>query len=273
MKISSYDSKTTGIRRGYFEGDTGLVHYRSIGSGDPLILLHQSPLSSTQFDAVMPLLAAQGFEVVALDMPGFGMSDIPPEDATLETFASIISAALRGKGWARASIVGHHTGAVLAAVFGAGQPLAVTKLVLNGFPLLGAAERAHFASFYFGPKAPKPDGTHLLTAWENRLRSTPGWSDIELMHRYTVEALHRSATNWRAFPLVISADLEKVLQQLRVPTLLFTNTGEDLYESTKRAHALRADFFDYAQIEGGTHDIVDEQPEAWAATIVRYLRS
>jgi pimeloyl-ACP methyl ester carboxylesterase len=272
MSATSYDSRSSGIRRGYFDGETGLVHYRSAGRGEPLILLHQSPLSSTQFDAVLPLLAAQGFEVVALDMPGFGMSDVAPEEATLDTFASIITAALQGKGWTRVSIVGHHTGAVLAAVFAAAQPLAVERLVLNGFPLLGTAEREHFAKFYFGPKTPKSDGTHLLTAWENRLRSTPGWSDLELMHRYTVEALHRGATNWRAFPLVISADLEQVLQRLTVPTLMFTNTGEDLYESTKRAHALRPNFFEYAELEGGTHDIVDEQPEIWTAAILRYLR-
>lgn len=268
------------IRRGYFDGPTGQIHYRRCAgrsaageAGTPLMLLHQSPLSSTQFEAVMPRIAAEGFDVLAPDMPGFGMSDVAPEGATLKDFASIIPAGLAAMGWARADVVGHHTGAVLGAVFAEANPRAVRKLVLNGFPLLGKAEREHFASFYFGPKEPKPDGTHLLIAWENRLRSTPGWSDIHLMHRYTVEALHRGATNWKAFPLVISADLESVLRQLAVPTLMFTNTGEDLYESTRRAHALRADFFAYAELQGGSHDIVDEQPANWANAVVNYLRS
>lgn len=270
----------TPIRRGYFDGPTGQIHYRRCtgtglqgATGEPLVLLHQSPLSSTQFEAVMPALAAAGFDVLATDMPGFGMSDVAAEGATLEDFASIIPAGLAAMGWRDAFIVGHHTGAVLGSVFAAAQPNAVRKLVLNGFPLLGKAERDHFATFYFGPKEPKPDGTHLLVAWENRLRSTPGWSDIKLMHRYTVEALHRGASNWKAFPLVISADLESVLRRLSVPTLMFTNTGEDLYESTRRAHALRADFFAYAELAGGSHDIVDEQPQAWVHEIVRYLRS
>ena len=270
----------TPIRRGYFDGPTGQIHYRRCAgrgsqgaAGEPLVLLHQSPLSSTQFEAVMPALAAAGFDVLATDMPGFGMSDVAGEGATLEDFASIIPAGLAAMGWRDAFIVGHHTGAVLGSVFAAAQPNAVRKLVLNGFPLLGKAERDHFATFYFGPKEPKPDGTHLLVAWENRLRSTPGWTDIKLMHRYTVEALHRGASNWKAFPLVISADLESVLRRLSVPTLMFTNTGEDLYESTRRAHALRADFFAYAELAGGSHDIVDEQPQAWVHEIVRYLRS
>ena len=219
----------------------------------------------------MPALAAQGFDVLAPDMPGFGMSDAAPDGASLRDYAAVIPAALAVLGCTRADIVGHHTGAVLAAVFAAEQPQAVSRLILNGFPLLGQAERDHFASFYFGPKEPKADGSHLLVAWQNRLRSTPGWTDINLMHRYTVEALHRGDTNWKAFPLVIGADLHDVLQRLQVRTLMFTNTGEDLYDSTRRAHALRADFFAYAVLCGGSHDIVDEQPEAWVRVVTEFL--
>ncbi|MFM8516289.1 MAG: alpha/beta fold hydrolase [Nevskiaceae bacterium] len=275
--MDAINQELPGIRRGYCEGRTGQVHYRRCRPqspeqrAKPLLLLHQSPLSSTQFERVMPALAAQGFDVLAPDMPGFGMSDVAPEGAGLEHFASVIPAALTVLGCARADIVGHHTGAVLAAVFATEQPQAVHRVILNGFPLLGQAEREHFASFYFGPKEPKPDGSHLLVAWENRLRSTPGWTDIKLMHRYTVEALHRGDTNWKAFPLVIGADLHDVLQRLQVPTLMFTNTGEDLYDSTRRAQALRPDFFAYAELSGGSHDIVDEQPAAWVRVVTEFL--
>lgn len=177
------------------------------------------------------------------------------------------------QGWSDAHLVGHHTGAVVAAVHAEKRPASVRKLVLNGFPILSQAERDHFATFYFGPKTPQADGSHLITAWQNRLRSTPGWTDIALMHRYTVEALHRGATNWKAFPLVINADLEGVLHALQVPTLLFTNTGEDLYDSTRRTHAMRPDFFAYAELQGGSHDIIDEQPENWVREVVRFLRA
>jgi pimeloyl-ACP methyl ester carboxylesterase len=262
------------IRRGYFDGPTGQIHYRTTGEGgEPLVLLHQSPLSSTQFEAVLPALAAAGFHALALDMPGFGMSDAAPESATLDDYASIIPAAFAAFGWTHAHLVGHHTGAVVGAVYAAAQPQAVDKLVLNGFPLLSQAERDHFATFYFGPKQPVADGSHFLTAWQNRLRSTPGWSDIALMHRYTVEALHRGATNWKAFPLVIGTDLTTVLQKLSVPTLLFTNTGEDLYDSTRRTRELRPDFFAYAELQGGSHDIIDEQPRNWVREVERFLRA
>ena len=158
----------------------------------------------------------------------------------------------------------------LGAMFAAAQPARVERLVLNGFPLLTDAERAHFATFYFGPKQPEADGSHLLRAWENRLRSTPGWTDLELMHRYTVEGLVSGDTNWKAFPLIINADLSALLRAVQVPTMLMTNTGEDLYEATGRARAIRPDF-DYAALDGGSHDIIDEQPQNWARTVIEYL--
>jgi pimeloyl-ACP methyl ester carboxylesterase len=260
------------IRRGYFDGPQGQIHFRACGpdSGEPLLLLHQSPLSGAQFAAVLPLLGGRGFAALALDMPGFGMSDPNPEPNTLAQYAAIIPAALRLRGWSSAHIVGHHTGAVVGAVFAAESPAQVQRLVLNGFPWLSDAERQHFKTFYFGPKDPSADGSHLLAAWQNRLRSTPGWQDLHLMNRYTVEGLVSAEHNWKAFPLIIEADLSALLRAIRVPTLLLTNSGEDLFEATRRCHVLRPEFA-FAQLDGGTHDIIDEQPGPWTDAVVRFL--
>ena len=94
-------SDSSNIRRGYFDGPHGQVHFRACGPehGEPLLLLHQSPLSSAQFAAVLPLLGAQGFAAMALDLPGFGMSDPNPEPDTLPRYAAIIPAALRDRAY------------------------------------------------------------------------------------------------------------------------------------------------------------------------------
>lgn len=271
------------ITRGYLESPAGRsgpgadaklqIHYRVGGSGGiPLLLLHQSPISSVQFEAVLPGLVAAGFHAAALDMPGFGMSDALPEPGSLDGYASIIPSALRHFGWTQAALVGHHTGAVVAGWFAAAEPRRVARLVLNGFPLLTDAERAHFATFYFGPKEPLEDGSHLQRAWQNRLRSTPGWTDLRLMQRYTVEGMLRSETNWKAFPIILGTDLSSLLRSLEVPTLLLTNTGEDLYEATRRARDLRPTFFRYAELVGGSHDIIDEQPDNWLREVVAFLK-
>lgn len=257
------------LHRGYFNAPWGQVHYRRAGSGAPLLLLHQSPLSSIQFAAVQPRLAHAGFEVMAVDLPGFGMSDALEAEADLQRYADVIDRAFDHMKWSEGSIVGHHTGAVIAACHAARPEARVKNLVLNGFPLLTEAERQHFRTFRFGPPALDADGSQFLTAWAQRLRSTPGWDDLARMQRYTVEALHRAETNWRLFPAIIEADLEHVLRAVRARTLVLTNTGEDIYDATRRVLTIRPDFA-YAELHGGTHDIVDEQPEAWSAVVSNF---
>lgn len=259
------------VRRGYFDGPHGQVHYRTGGDGGvPLLLLHQSPLSSRQFDPAYPGLIAAGRHVVAIDLPGFGQSDPLPEARTLDDYAAAAAAALDAFDWRSADVVGHHTGAVVAAVLAGAAPARVRRLVLNGFPLLSAEEREFFRSFHFGPPEPKADGSHLLDAWHKRLKATPGWSSVEVVHRHLVDGLGSGATNWMAFPLIVNADLGGLLERIAVPTLLYTNTGEDLYAATNRCRAVRPDF-DYAELPGGTHDIVDEQPAAWVERLLRFL--
>lgn len=265
------------IRRGYLDwrradGSPGQLHYRRAGTGNrrPLLLLHQSPLSSNQFLPALPLLAEAGLDALALDMPGFGLSDPLSEPRSLEGYAAAAAAAMDHAGWASADVLGHHTGAVVAAVLATTAPARVRKLILNGMPLLSEPEKAFFRGFYFGPVEPKADGSHLIDAWQKRIKATPGWTDVAAMHRLLVDGLVSSATNWMAFPLIIETDFAALLARITQPTLLFTNTGEDLYAATQRCHELRPDFA-FAALEGGTHDIVDEQPAAWARSVVEFL--
>jgi pimeloyl-ACP methyl ester carboxylesterase len=261
----------TRITRRYLDGRWGQVHVTHAGSGAPVLLLHQSPLSGTQFLPVLPLLAAAGFQAVALDTAGFGMSDPPPAPASIADHAENVATVLDGLGWASCAVVGHHTGAAIAASLAAVQPDRVSRLVLNGVPLFSPEELAFFRSFQFGPLEPQPDGSHLAAAWAQRVKATPGWTDLEAMHRHVVAmlAVHRRY-HW-GFLAALDHDVTPDLLAIRVPTLLFTNTGEDLYAATQRAHRLRPDF-GYAELVGGTHDIIDEQPDAWAKGVIGFLR-
>jgi pimeloyl-ACP methyl ester carboxylesterase len=259
------------VRCGYLDGPHGQVHYRTGGAGGrPLLLLHQSPLSSRQFDPAFAPLIRAGRHVLAIDLPGFGQSSPLPEPRRLEDYAAAAVAALDAFGWASADVVGHHTGAVVAAELAGAGPARVRRLVLNGFPLLSPEERAFFRGLDFGPPRLQADGTHLLDAWRKRVKATPGWSSVETMHRHVVDGLGSAASNWMAFPLIVNAELGALLERVAAPTLLYTNTGEDLYAATNRCRALRPDF-DYAELQGGTHDIVDEQPAEWVAGLLRFL--
>ena len=121
------------------------------------------------------------------------------------------------------------------------------------------------------PLIPLADGSHLLDAWQQRLKATPGWTDIDAMHRHVVTMLSNPERYFWGFDAVFAQDLAADLDKITVPTLVLTNSGEDLFEASGRVVALRPDWA-YACLDGGTHDIVDEQPEAWAAAVVSFLR-
>jgi pimeloyl-ACP methyl ester carboxylesterase len=66
------------------------VFYREAGPADgpKLLLLHGFPSSSHMFRDLIPLLAER-FHIVAPDLPGFGLSDMPSRDAFSYTFENI----------------------------------------------------------------------------------------------------------------------------------------------------------------------------------------
>jgi len=66
------------------------VFYREAGpvSAPKLLLLHGFPSASHMFRDLIPQLA-DGFHIVAPDLPGFGQSDMPPREAFRYTFDNI----------------------------------------------------------------------------------------------------------------------------------------------------------------------------------------
>ncbi|SAL25355.1 Alpha/beta hydrolase [Caballeronia cordobensis] len=66
------------------------VFYREAGPADApkLLLLHGFPSSSHMFRDLIPLLS-QRFHIVAPDLPGFGLSDMPSRDTFAYTFENI----------------------------------------------------------------------------------------------------------------------------------------------------------------------------------------
>lgn len=60
----------------FYESPVGRIHYVDEGSGPPLLLLHGNPTWSFLYRKIVPLLR-DDFRCVAVDYPGFGLSDRP----------------------------------------------------------------------------------------------------------------------------------------------------------------------------------------------------
>ena len=260
------------IRRGYVQGRWGQVHYCACGDGVPVVLLHQTSVSSLMFVAGMPALASHGFRVIALDTPGYGASDAPPAMPTMDEYADNLLRVFDALGLEAPHLLGHHTGAGIAAIHAARYPERVDRLVLQGVPWFDAATRAHFSPDWFGSFTPRPDGGHLLEAWQQRVSVMPGWTDLDAMHRLTVEMLRADDRYADGFHAALAHDLESDLLAIRVPVLNFINRGDSAYALSEATARLRSDW-PFIVHDGGTNDYIDEAPDAWAATVAEFLAS
>ncbi|WP_445181884.1 alpha/beta fold hydrolase [Pseudonocardia sp. Cha107L01] len=118
------------VRRRFVDTRYGQVHLAEHGSGDPVLLLHQTPRSWDEYRDVLPLLGAHR-RAIALDTLGFGDSARPDEPWTVELFAAGVLAAADALGLTGFDLVGHHTGGVIAVEVAAAAPERVGRLVLS----------------------------------------------------------------------------------------------------------------------------------------------
>ncbi|HJM09537.1 MAG: hypothetical protein CMD96_05775 [Gammaproteobacteria bacterium] len=261
-------------KKAYIDSKYGQLHYQVTGIGSPLILCHQSPSSLDMFSNAFQPLAKFGFQVIAIDTPGYGQSDAPKEQPSVTDYASCVSDLINALSLTKVSLLGHHTGASIVAELSTMIPERIEKLILNGPPLLNDEERHTVMSMI--EKAPKmivqKDGAHLMELWERRKNFTPGWTDLDSMHRGIIQMLRVTGDEIHGFKAAFSQDLETVLLSIQVPTMILTNTGDDIYFAAQRASLLRPDF-KFTELEKGTHDIVDEQTDNWVESVVEFLQN
>lgn len=100
------------------------------GAGEPLVLLHGLGSSRHAWDPVAPALADR-FEVLAVDLPGFGETpplpdEVEPHPAAL---ASTVASWLDDVGVAAPHVAGHSLGGWIALELAAIRPVASVSLV------------------------------------------------------------------------------------------------------------------------------------------------
>ncbi len=111
-------------------GGVGIA-YEATGAGAPVILLHGFPDSGRLWRHQVPALADAGFRVIVPDLRGYGRSDKPAEVKAygMRLLVADVLAVLDDAGAARAHVVGHDWGAVLAWALARRAPARVDHLV------------------------------------------------------------------------------------------------------------------------------------------------
>lgn len=257
-----------GGRKGYADTPMGQVHYRVMGEGVPLVLLHQTPWFSVQYATAQPLLAAANIQAIAVDTPGFGFSDLPAEQPSIEAYADNLVYVLDALGLERAAVVGFHTGASIAAAFAHRHQARTACLILDGAPLYTAEERRERLARPHWDQTLKPDGSHL----------SDRFAFIRNLNHAKLESI-----NWSVLSLFLAAegehhghvaafsyDMAPAIRELSAPTLIISHTDDVLHYAAARILKMRPDF-QYKEFEGGNSHVIYDEPEPWAEAVIEFV--
>ncbi len=263
------------IRSRYIDMPWGQIHVRGeLEESDKpaVLLLHQNPLSIVTYEQVLRPMSAY-CRPIAVDTPGFGMSDPPPERWSIEQYGKAIenlSNALRLK---RPVLLGQHTGACISIDVALRTPDQVTALILIGVPCVTAEEAAARLSAK-GQFTVADDGSHLQFLWERMQGQYPG-IDSAIATRHIVDHLLAGPAQYldayRAVYTYPILDKLTELAKTSIPVLLLSGSGDCI----KHLHDRTSEFLPDAALQtldGLTDFAMDEDPAAFAAAVESFLR-
>lgn len=105
-----------------------LQHHRT-GSGKPVVLIHGLLGSQQSFSRVVPLLADE-CEVITVDLPGHGGSEVPPGAHTMQDAAREVAATIAALEVEQPIVVGHSWGGYVTAELIASFPQALSAAAI-----------------------------------------------------------------------------------------------------------------------------------------------
>jgi pimeloyl-ACP methyl ester carboxylesterase len=138
------------------------VNVIELGSGPPVVFIHGLSGSWQNWLEQLPVFARE-HRVIAFDLPGFGVSEMPREKITISGYGRFVDALLDELGAGTVAVVGNSMGGFIGIELAISFPDRVERLVLVSAAGLSVEylrnERA----------------LALLTVAENRLAAYSGW--------------------------------------------------------------------------------------------------
>lgn len=263
------------ITEGFTTADGRRIRYIEAGEGYPLLLLNgrDALLSGEQWRINMPALS-EAAHVYAIDVLGYGKSDLPTSGYTFDTFVEMLRGFMDSLGIERADVGGQSLGGWFAALFAWRYPERVRKLILVGNA--GANLQGPPAPTEWTPPEKDYIRERMVWAYGDNLEATDEMID-------ELYGLARRPGRGEAWLALIEAthDMEQrqkyllldKLPDVQAPTLIVWGsnpTGIGLEHAHSQHEALPNSRL--AIIEGGSHSAQGIRPREFEREVVAFLR-
>ncbi len=243
----------------------------------PVVCLHGWPESSLMWDATLEALAAAGLRALAPDLPGYGASPVV-RPATWAMHRQALEEWRVEQGLDRVSLVVHDWGGLIGLRWACDHPDAVEALVISDTGFFPDGKWHGMAELMRTPE----EGEKLLAdlteeGFTGLMRSVSEGMTDRAIGTYW-EAFSTAEGRAAQLDLYRSGNFEELepyegsLAALGVPTLLLWGE-EDAFAPVAGAHRFLAEI-PHAELEvlpGAGHFVVEDEPEAYAAAVTRFL--
>jgi len=253
--------------------------YREAGPADghPVLCLHGWPESSYMWRLTIEVLAQAGLRAIAPDLPGYGHSPVR-RPATWAMHIGAVEDFRRALALDRLALCVHDWGGLIGLRWACDHPDAVTALTISSTGFFADGKWHDLAKVMRTPEA----GEHLMQQQTRDsiatvLRSASRGMDDEAIDDYargfaTDEGRRAMLDLYRSGNFEELAPYEGRLAELGVPTLVLW--GEDDPFAPMAGARRFADQIPGAQLEviaGAGHFVADDEPEAFAQALARFL--
>ena len=238
------------VTRAYAPSRFGQLHYRiarpdGSSNAPPLLCMHQTPSHSGDWLPVMPALGERRV-VIAVDMPGYGMSDMPPAPVNIEDFADIMAQLmddLAAEGVVPSGLfdaMGFHTGSLIGTELAKSRPQRVRRLVVFGLAAYSAEVReAKLAGLLQNFPPPADNLDHVEKLWSTFQQLSDPRMSAEEKHVNMAECLRLGTRMPWGFVSVYRYDFLGAMAEVEQPVLIM-NPDDDLGAVTRAtAHLFR----------------------------------
>jgi pimeloyl-ACP methyl ester carboxylesterase len=271
------------MRRGYADTSVGQVHYREAGEGDAVLLLHHTASSSNAYARIQPLLA-QEYRVIAMDTPGFGLSDPPPASPKgMGHYGAAAVGLLDALGIASTKIASVRTGASVAVELATEASDRVEALVFTGLVAIPTAEereaKLREPSREAGPWPIDAQGEFLNEDGHVRrwVRNFAREDDPDQYLRELIAVLQAGPNFYWAYEAVVRYDAWDRLPTITQPALFLNPIGDPGFENAKtyQPRVPRSRYLELPGIEWRTPGWAwspPAHPEAYARAVLDFFR-
>lgn len=193
------------------------IDYDTAGEGKNVLLLHGWGCTKETFASVTRELQ-KTMRVTALDFPGFGKSDMPPETFGVPEYMEVTAKFIKQAGLTGTDIICHSFGGRVGIMLAAKYPELVGKIVFTGS---AGFIKKRTLKYYIRTYRFKLVKKIAKGQWLKKLLKKFGM-DIDEKIKNAGSPDYRALPNSmkKVFVRVINKDLREYLQEIKAPSLL-----------------------------------------------------